>query len=159
MALKVELFPIDRSTREPAALNERLRNVRADGVKSISIVEMPGGGFAFSVAYEETPVRLVSSSPPNGAVTYRTIPIHLVFDEDLEQDVNKLLTHISAYRGGTLVALAAGDLSVIRNRLTIGTALINSTAPAYYQLVLAATLPAASGRMLGRDEVLTFKVE
>lgn len=158
MALKVELFPIDRSTREPAALNELLRKIRADGVLSISIVEMPGGGFAYSVAYEERPMKRVASSPPDGQTGVAvSTQVHVIFDEDLPTDASKVLSHLTAYRNGAAVTLGTADLSINRNRLTIGTTLVSVTAGAYYQLVLYGTLSGSSGRTLEKDQVLTWK--
>ena len=157
MGLRTEVFYVARGVKEVHALNELLSRLRRDAVEDISLVQPADGATAMFVTYEATEFSLLGSSPIDGQIEVAiNTPVHLVFDEELHDNLGTLATALEAYRDGVAVALNAVDVAVSNNRLIVST-LVDGTASSYYQLIVKASLLAASGRNLGRDLTITWK--
>lgn len=157
MGLHTDVFYVAKGVQQVHALNELLSRLRRDAVENISVAQPADGNTAVFVTYEATEFALLSSSPVNGQTSVAvSTPVHLIFDEALDTNLSVAALALEAYRNGTPVGLTAASLAVSDNRLIISN-LIDATATAYYQLIVKASLLAASGRVLGRDLVLTWK--
>lgn len=156
MAIKTQIFYIDRGVERAHKLEELLLGLRADSIVDLSVFPAPNGKTQVVVTYEPPVFQLTGSSPPDGqgAVVVST-PVFLTFDEELDPDVDLAVAALSAFRNGIPVTISAGDLTVSDNRLTI-VGLVDATAAAYYQLVITGNLRSSSGLTLGRDTSVTW---